>query len=240
MGGGGIHHSQRTVLIAGEPCMQSGLEYKRIVLEELNKRIRSLQPETVIEVGSGNGLNVLALALLNPLISFKGNEPSQAGVDKSNDFKMRLPYEELSYLTGLSKEEIDNRKPKVTFEKKSIFDLITDEAEMIFTFNVIVLINDRKSTLKKIHNGTQKYAMFYESFEEYNNFFQKRRLKRKYTPCLKLFEVLNAGFKALLFNAPLVNKMHSQDNLLICTKSKRIKEKLRYLAPVRASNGVFP
>lgn len=214
----GIHQNIRTVHINGEPAIQTGIEYKRIIIEELDKRIRSLQPKTVLEVGSGNGLNTLALAILNPHISFRGIEPTEMGVNQSNNFKINTPYQELSYLTGLSKEEIDSRKPNIVFEKKSVFDLKENEAEVVFTCNVLVLIDDRKGALKKIHSATQKYAMFWEGFYEYNNFFQRRRLKRKYTPCLKLAEVLGAGFKVLLFGPPLVNKLHSQDNLLICRK----------------------
>src|SRR5262245_21338060 len=214
----GIHQNIRTVNLYDRPAIQTGIEYKRIVIEELDKRIKSLQPRSVLEIGSGNGLNVLALAFLNPHIQFKGIEPTDMGVSQSINFKMNLPFDEISYLTGLSKQEIPNRKPAIEFEKKSVFDLKPDEAEMAFTCNVLVLIEERKKALEKIYKAAAKYAMFYESFWEYNNFFQRRRLKRKYTPCLKLSEVQRLGFKVLLLNPPLVNKLHGQDNLLICEK----------------------
>lgn len=224
----GIHQNIRTVHLNGEPSIQTGIEYKRIIIEELNLRIKSLQPKSVLEIGSGNGLNILSLSLLNPHILFKGIEPTEMGVKKSYDFKKNFPYEELSYLTGLSRGEIDSRMPNIEFKKQSVFDLRSNEAEMVFTCNVLVLIGERKIALAKIHDAAQKFAMFYESFEEYNNFFQRRRLKRKYTPCLKLSEVLSAGFKILLFNPPLVNKLHGQDNLLICRKAAAEKLKTNF------------
>ena len=59
----GIHQNIRTVHINGEPAIQTGIEYKRIVIEEFDKRIKSLQPKSVLEIGSGNGLNILSLSL---------------------------------------------------------------------------------------------------------------------------------------------------------------------------------
>lgn len=135
----GIHQNRRTVEINGRPAIQTGLEYKRILVEELDKRIKSLCPKTVLEIGSGNGLNILALAARNPSIEFRGIEPTEMGIAQSAKFAENPP-QELAYLGGGG---------KVVFEKKSLFELCDNEADLVFTANVLILIDDRDAAIKK-------------------------------------------------------------------------------------------
>src|SRR3546814_20798302 len=56
---------------------------KRVHLLLLARVLQALRPETVLEVGAGNGLNVLVLAALFPDIRFTSVELTEAGVAKA-------------------------------------------------------------------------------------------------------------------------------------------------------------
>lgn len=62
----GIFDYIRTNNINGRPAIQCGLEIKRIHIAEIDKYIKFLKPKSVLEVGSGNGMNLEMLAELNP------------------------------------------------------------------------------------------------------------------------------------------------------------------------------
>lgn len=188
----GIYDYIRTNAINGRPAIQSGLEIKRIHVAEIDKYIKFLKPKSVLEVGSGNGMNLEMLAELNPPISFRGIEPTKMGVSKSKFNRLG-----------------------------SVFDLKPNEADLVFIMGVLVLIPERDRALRKIYEATNKYAIFSESFEEHNTWVQRRRLKRKGTPCIALKDV-RRYFNIFTFNPPMMDKFRSQESLFVGIKRARI------------------
>lgn len=64
---------------------------------------------------------------------------------------------------------------------------------------------------------TKRHVIFWESFDEHNNFAQRVRLRRKGTAGFRLKDMTNY-FNIICFNPPLVNKLHSQDSLFVGEK----------------------
>lgn len=146
----------------------SGLT-QRIWQNEILKRINKINPKTILEVGSGNGINLKILASNYPNKKFVGIDISKVGIEKSNSCKNKVikkyEYEPLKIIS--KNKKLDNIKffcqnaKNLKFKNKS-FDLV-------FTILSLEQMNNiAKKVIKEIKRCTIKDAIFIEPFYNLN------------------------------------------------------------------------
>lgn len=155
------------------PLMTPFLFKKQGIIKILANTIESHNFKSVLEVGSGAGLNLLLLAPLFPNVHFYGLEPTTSGVRVSNQFIRAPPEEfELAYLLG----DLKN----VTIIKG---DILNDETikeiqnrkfDLVFTCAVLEqLHNYLDIVFNNIFSLSNGYFLFYEEWLEGNYTIEK-------------------------------------------------------------------
>lgn len=147
----------------------SPLEYRRLsVIPTICEKIRKYQIASVLEIGSGAGLNLLLLAQLFPDVSFTGLEPTGSGVRVSKELLLRPPPEfwqtdamgEIKNVEVLRGSVLGDGIPE-SIRSKS-FDLV-------FTSAVLEqLHNDLDEAFLCILALNAKYFLFFEEWLEAN------------------------------------------------------------------------
>lgn len=213
----------RTVLLNGKPAILSRIDDEKISIREFNSLIRSFQPSTVLELGSGNGINIIAMAILNPEIKFVGLELTGGGCEASKQFIENPPIEALSYITELSETNIRKNLAiaGIQFIQGDMLNLPFEDNSFDCVFSctaVEQLPRDYKKAFKEAHRVVSKFAFFYEGFKEAQNIFQTISRKR-YDMFLGSYnDVKKIGFKIMSFRRLPVNKVRHCNALLVCRK----------------------
>lgn len=148
----------------------SPLEFKRdIIVKILSEKIQELNIKSVLEIGSGAGLNLLFLAPLFPDVKFFGIEPTSSGVRVSNEFLKKPPKE---FTDAYEKGSIDN----VHIYKGNILNfadienLKNNEFDLIFSCAVLEQLNNYIDVaFENIFQLHSKYFLFYEEWLEANS-----------------------------------------------------------------------
>jgi ubiquinone/menaquinone biosynthesis C-methylase UbiE len=160
------------VEIAGRIVFQTALDDRRLQLEEFAKIIRSAQPKTVLDLGAGSGLNLICLAILFPHIQFTGVELTQEGYEAFEAMLADPPFKVIRYLTGESNIKI----PKINFIVQSILKLPFEDKTFDLTYSSMAIEQiprDYKQVFMEAKRVTKDWCVFYEGFEDFQNFFQK-------------------------------------------------------------------
>lgn len=116
-------------------------------LDLLVERIRKLQPETVLEVGCGNGQTIFYLADKFPHIQFKGVDISAVGVRQANE----------------------KARPNTRFEQR---DATAgggwgEQADLVFTYHALEMMpRVFPRALENIFRLARKYVILYEPIPE--------------------------------------------------------------------------
>jgi SAM-dependent methyltransferase len=148
----------------------SPLEFKReVIINILSEKIEKLHIKSVLEIGSGAGLNLLFLAPLFPDVKFYGIEPTDSGVRVSNNFLNNPPKEfEEAHKQG----SIEN----VRIIKGSILNLADLESlkdqkvDLVFSCAVLEQLNNYiEEAFGNIFQLDCKYFLFYEEWLEANS-----------------------------------------------------------------------
>jgi len=141
---------------------------KNVIIKILSDKISKYNFKTILEVGSGAGLNLLFLAPLFPEVNFYGLEPTQSGVKLSRDFLLSPPME---FNEAYDLGNIEN----VEIIKGSILDgdLIVNLKELnfdfIFTCAVLEqLYNYLDVVFPNILALSDGYFLFFEEWLEGN------------------------------------------------------------------------
>lgn len=205
----------------GRIFMWRSIDRRRFLLQEVSGLLKSLQTKSFLEIGSGNGINVLALAVLCPEISvWRGLELTHKGVEVAKKFIQNPPIEVLTFLTGKSADEV-----KTTLQKLDIDFVVGDMQKMpfadasfdcIFTQHAIEQVPHVYPVAFREARRVAKYAIFIEPFAE----AQRRLTHWLYVIYSDYFrasyhEVEKAGFKVLKFE-PIISKAKHGSGLLLC------------------------
>lgn len=142
---------------------------KRAYLLLIYRIIEKLAPRTVLEVGSGNGLNLLLLANRFPDIRFAGIELSANGVSSAKAMAVApLP----SYLERFSPQPLLTREaPNVTFEQASAVQLPYDDNsfDLVLTVQALEQMEAvRSQALSEIARVARRNTVMVEPFKEWN------------------------------------------------------------------------
>jgi SAM-dependent methyltransferase len=160
------------VELNGRIVFQTALEDRRLQLEEFAKVIASTQPKTVLEIGAGSGLNLICLAILFPHIRFTGVELTREGFEAFEAMLANPPLKVIQYLTGVS----DIKIPRINFIVQSMLELPFDDQCFDLTYSsmsIEQIPRDYKQVFKEAKRVTKDWCVFYEGFEDFQNFFQK-------------------------------------------------------------------
>jgi ubiquinone/menaquinone biosynthesis C-methylase UbiE len=159
------------------------IDRKKSLIEHLNDTIASLQPKTILELGSGAGMNVLCLALLNPHISFTGLEYTAEGIETSKKLIANPPLRILSFTLGMSEEEILSRLPKIqlTFIQGDMRAQPFKDGSFDFVFTYLAVEQIARNcnecfreVYRVIKPKSMGHALFVESFKEAQKTYTQR------------------------------------------------------------------
>jgi len=203
------------------------IDHRKFFMRYLSDAISSAQPERLLELGSGNGFNVLILAVLNPEIkTLKGVELTENGVMAARKFLKDPPIEELIYVTGKSKETIlDRLKDRdIEFVQGNMLELPWEDNHFDFVFSCWVFEQIPREYLRafsEAYRVVDGYAMFFEVFKEaQSNIFQKLHLKNVDYFRSSYKEVEKVGFRVLKFEPMPLTKIKFVSGALLCSSKK--------------------
>ncbi len=138
----------------------------------LIRLIEELKPRRVLEVGCGDGINLLLLACRFPEISFQGLELTTAGHERAKQLQQQaeLPANMQKFAPLPLKDASGHRK--VTFLQGSATDLPFEDNSQDLVFTILALEQMeriRHRVLSEIGRVTCSHAFMIEPFREVNS-----------------------------------------------------------------------
>ncbi len=170
----------------------SPLEFKKYcIVERLSEKIRKHNLSSVLEIGSGAGLNLLFLASRFPDVNFYGLEPTASGVRLTRNLAKAPP---VDFLAKSKQSEIKN----INVVQGSVLDpaKITElkskaRFDFVFTSAVLEQLNNyRDKVFENVFSLSDSYFLFYEEWLEAN-------LKMSHYRTLVLSDYFRASWKIL-------------------------------------------
>ena len=161
----------------------AGTRFRQVILARVVERVR---PKAVLEVGCGNGINLILLACRFPDIEFTGLELTDGGHTAATRFQMdhrQLP-EPMQAFAPLPLSDLTGFR-RIHFVQGSAADLPFRDETFDLTMTVLALeqmerIRDR--ALSEIVRVTAHHVFLLEPFREFNNRGWRllNRIKRDY------------------------------------------------------------
>ncbi|OHA20072.1 MAG: hypothetical protein A2836_02545 [Candidatus Taylorbacteria bacterium RIFCSPHIGHO2_01_FULL_45_63] len=220
-------HKTYDVFINGTKALYPVIEYKKILLEMFARKLSSFAPKSLLELGSGRGFNILTLALLCPHIhTFRGIELTSEGVAMAKQNFANPPFEILTHLTGLSKEEITKRLSgrDIDFVEGSIRSLPfpSNSFDAVFSNSVIEQIpRDYQIVFSEAARVCRTVGVWSEPFFEAQNHHPFKLLYLRNIDYFRASykEVEKAPWRIFQFETPAIQKYIFNTGFLTCTKN---------------------
>ncbi len=199
------------------------IDYRKFSLWHIAHTIRSFQPKTILELGSGNGINLLSLAVLCPDVrSFVGVDLTPEGVETARRIFRDPPIPELVYLTEQPEHFIRESlaRASIRFEQGNIRKLPFGDGSFDFSFSCWVFEQIPRAYLegfREAHRVTSGQSLFLEEFKEaQENIFQLMHLMNVDYFHASFWEVEKVGYKVLKFEPIPVTKLKLSIGSLLC------------------------
>ncbi|MDP3727438.1 MAG: class I SAM-dependent methyltransferase [bacterium] len=197
---------------------------RKIHLGELSRALEEFKGvQSVLELGSGNGINILALAALHPEIKvWRGIEMTPEGVAAAEHIRKEPPLKELVYLTDLPWDTIARRlaAADIEFQQGSILNLPFPDRSIDMVFSRLVieqLPRDYPQAFREARRVARLGGFFLEEFyEAQSNVFQRIQLLNLDYFRASYREVERAGWKVKSFGRLPMNKVEFSFGLLVC------------------------
>ena len=200
-------------------------EYKKELIKNVSAAISRFNPESILDMGCGRGLFLLALAALHPSISkLCGIELSPKGVEYAHKLLADPPVVTLKVLTGLSESDVRERLVGRDIEiiQGSIRSLPYKDNSFDFVYSNSVIEQfprDYMLPFKEAYRVTSKAAFFSEPFREADrNIFRRMHLKNIDYFNASYHEVEKTGFTVDSFSVPFFQKFAFNTGALVCKK----------------------
>ena len=207
----------------GRLGLYRSIDYRKFFVKHIFHTIASLQPKNILELGSGNGINVLVMAVLYPTAQkIVGVELTEKGVETGREALKNPPIKELMYLTEESEETIRRRLKEVPIEfiKGDLTKLPFADKSFDFSFSLLVfeqMPGSYPEAFKEVRRVTAGHALFLEEFKEaQENIFQRVHLLNVDYFRASFWEVTKAGLKVLRFEPLPITKIKLSVGSLLC------------------------
>ena len=168
-------------------------EISRLWTYRLGDIIGALGQDTVCEIGSGNGRNLLYLANRFASTKFRGFELSSTGTKVAQQLQcLDLPGTNYGKHYGMTPQGMDNVR-RIEFKQASAFDLpCADKSNnIVYTFAALEQMGDGlDQALDEIRRVTGRYALFFEPFYDCND-----HLGRTYLWSRNYFRLQTGGLR---------------------------------------------
>lgn len=189
---------------------------------QLAATIDVLRPRTVLEVGSGDGLNLIVLASLFPDVAFTGIELTQGGVEVARRFQSEaeLP-EELA--AAFPRRRVDGEAfRKVVFLRGSAKRLRVPTASFDLVLTCVALEQMeaiRRAALSEVARAARGWTAMIEPFREYN----ADGMRRRYIEAYDYFqgtadELPRYGLEPRFVSDDVPQKLNLHTALVVCRK----------------------
>lgn len=208
------------------PVWRSVLEYKKILLRRFADTINASGVESILELGSGRGFNLLALSIMCPHLNIlQGIELTAEGVSVACRNLADPPRALLQELTGADDDDIQKRLASVSLSVAagSITALPFQDRsyDAVFSNSVIEQIpRDYPRVFSEAFRVARRLGIFSEPFSEAQgwNVFYRLYLKNIDYFSASYRVVENAGWRVSRFEIPFVQKAEFRTGFLVCEK----------------------
>lgn len=153
---------------------------KRVHLLLLARVLRALKPKTVLEVGAGNGLNILVLAAMFPDIQFTSIELTAAGVAKARSAQAEetLPRLLMEYAPEPVLDPTAHRRADIRQGDASRLEFADDTFDLVYTSLALEQMQAvRDAAVSECARVARHHVVNVEPFREVND----RGTRKHYT-----------------------------------------------------------
>lgn len=167
--------------------LMSGAGGARVRLAYLMRVIAQLEPKSVLEVGFGNGVNLLPLSCRFPEISFSGLELTEGGYETASSvvLEAELPKALRQFSPEPVVDASAHRTLKLVRGSAARLPFPDGSFDLVFTSLALEQMEEiRPQALAEITRVTRRFTLFLEPFAEYNN----RGLPRNYVKAWDYFQ----------------------------------------------------
>lgn len=216
-------YKPRPAFYHGDAAVIRGLDLQKQAIHEISEMIRAFRPVSVLELGAGNGINLLALAALHPEIkTWTGIDITESGPEAAGQMYRSPPLEELTYMIGLDQAEISQRIPYAVIDIR-VGDMRTlpfADASFDFVFSHVAfeqLPRDHLVAFREARRICSGHACFIEEFREAQRSFLQRIHLRNVDYFRASYRVVEeAGFTLLKFVPMPLQNMKLGCGMAVC------------------------
>ena len=166
----------RNQIITGD-----GFFLRTVYNQLISHALRKFNVTSVLEVGSGRGNNIIALASENPKVDFAGVEHSSHGVKESRRWIESVSQIPPEILISPSTVEKDKKFDHVRFLEGDARKLSFEDNTFDAAFTVLVLEQipyEYPEVLEEMKRVSRRFCFFIEPFREANSFFGRSYLRK--------------------------------------------------------------
>jgi len=185
------------------------------------KVIDCLKPTSVLEIGAGPGINLLALSSVFPDIEFSGAELTAAGVEAAKSAQQTPLPDGVEHFAPMPVKS-STAHQRISFIQSDVQSLpFPDEAfDMVYTRLAVEQMEQiRDRALAEIHRVTKSHAVFVEPFPDYNREpLMALATRAKNYISLTVDELPRYGFEPVFRFSDWPHKITNGAGMVVCRK----------------------
>jgi ubiquinone/menaquinone biosynthesis C-methylase UbiE len=206
----------------GYEALRHGLV--RIHLLGIAKAIDCLKPSSVLEIGAGPGINLVALSAAFPDVEFTGAELTASGVETAKSIQAASLPEGVERFTPMPVKS-HTAHQGIDFNRCDVRSLpFADEAfDLVFTRLAIEQMEQiRDPAFVEVHRVAKSHAVFVEPFRDFNRTpLQSLATRAKNYISLNVDELVGHGFEPIFQFSDWPHKITNGAGIVVCRKSAR-------------------
>lgn len=187
----------------------------------LAKVFERLQPSTVLEIGAGPGVNLLALSAVFPGIDFSGIELTGTGVQAAKSVQGSAMPDAIEQIAPMPVKSRTAHQ-RISFQQGDARDLPFPEASFDLVFSRLALEQMeqiRDQALAEIHRVTKTHAVFIEPLRDYNRDpLRSLMTGMKNYISLSVSDLPAHGFEPVFQFADWPHKITNGAGMIVCRK----------------------
>ena len=211
-------------LLNGRPVWGNGW-YSIAFRTELIERVVDLSgARSVLEVGSGRGVNLVLLALRRPQLELAGIELTETGVARSVELAAEPPAELLD-LAGASEPGEAGRAAlgRLAFTRGDATAMPYPDASFDLAFTYLVLEQIPSAypqVVREMARVSRRYCAFVEPFADANGPLGRAQLRSLDYFRARTGEFRELGLEPVCFTTAIPQKVHFRTGLLVAEKRR--------------------